>query len=699
MIRKYTLYLDESGDFDGDLEIAWKNECLTGGLLLEEGRVFKAERARGIIVSAWKKAFPEDAKRSDEAVFGKAAHATELREKKARIVCSVLEEAEKYGEFVIFENYNKTRIVNSTLTYINIMADGIVQLAGRLVTEYPEDRVKLNVIAGFRKDTTLQVTSDKVEGYIGTEECVERIRERLSLARVKNHTVYNGKTEITFRNDDDKANPFLALCDYICNFYITRTAAVYRQSHEGKGVLREYLEGKYKPSNLFSLYGDAERERVATYINSQNYDAALYDICTGMVEREENARLIMKTFLRLPEKVRENYLGSLGNYFNNLIGGERNLTLGEKALKNAERIAEELREAGKEDVRFSLDVTLYRLAVCNHQGRIAEMEGLFGTCRELLRRALVRTEYLEYAFLYYNRYAVYLMDTFRVEEARELLEQTESRFAAYELILEELPGMRIRGEEIKSEQLGRILGTQVQCMRYLLSRGKCTYEAAVEISDRSIRNFSGDSDKMRQYQYRAQIEAVNGDYEEAKAYLCRGFGVGSLQEFFEPGMLGNSFALYQLSFFLKAFAHGKEMRPEFTEILKKLKNSESFFAGKKEYPEFVTSGNAAYAMEQSGFDANAAKRYYKSAIKKNLDAEGPLLFALRMMIQADYIAMLTEKNDPEAQAVKSEFADSCEKLGAVRLPKGMEELPEKAREACRQDSAEGFREFAGLRQY
>ena len=82
----------------------------------------------------------------------------------------MLEEAEKYGEFVIFENYNKTRIVNSTLTYINIMADGIVQLAGRLVTEYPEDRVKLNVIAGFRKDTTLQVTSDKVEGYIGTEE-------------------------------------------------------------------------------------------------------------------------------------------------------------------------------------------------------------------------------------------------------------------------------------------------------------------------------------------------------------------------------------------------------------------------------------------------------------------------------------------------------------------------------------------------
>ena len=36
MVRKYTLYLDESGDFDRDLEASWKNECLIGGLLLRE---------------------------------------------------------------------------------------------------------------------------------------------------------------------------------------------------------------------------------------------------------------------------------------------------------------------------------------------------------------------------------------------------------------------------------------------------------------------------------------------------------------------------------------------------------------------------------------------------------------------------------------------------------------------------------------
>ena len=36
MLEKFTLYLDESGDFDKDLEIPWKNECLVGGLLVNE---------------------------------------------------------------------------------------------------------------------------------------------------------------------------------------------------------------------------------------------------------------------------------------------------------------------------------------------------------------------------------------------------------------------------------------------------------------------------------------------------------------------------------------------------------------------------------------------------------------------------------------------------------------------------------------
>ena len=699
MVRKYTLYLDESGDFDRDLEVSWKNECLVGGLLLGEGRPLREERAKEIVAGAWKKAYPEEARRSVEALFTKAAHATELKENKARIVRSVLEEAQRYGEFVIFENYQKTRIVNSTLTYVNIMVDGIIQLTGRLAAEQPGDKVKMEVIAGFRKDTTIPVTFDRTEGYIRKEEFIERIRERLSLARVKNHLLSGGNAEILFRCDDDKENPFLVLCDYICNFYITRTAAIYRESYDGRLSLGEYLLGKYRECNRFSLQGDAERERVAGYINGQNYDVALYDICTGIVEREENVSRVLKAFVCLPEKARENYLRSLGNYFNNLIGGERNLTLGEKALEHGEKIAEMLRKAGKEDIRFSLDLVLYRLAVCNHLGRLGEMETAFGRCRELLQRALTRTEYLDYAFLYYNRYAVYLTDTFRAEEAEELLKQAESRFEAYELITEDLPGLAISGEKIRSEQLGRLLGTRVQCLRYLLSQGKCTYEEAVQVSHRAVENFRTDSDRRRQYQYRGQIEAVRGDYEKALSFLCKGFGVTTWQEFFTPELLRDEFAVYQLSFFVKEFAE-KDTPGEYQEMLKRLRSQENVFLGRRGYPGFASCGNCAYAMERTGFDGEAAKRYYKSVLKDaSLKEDGPLLFVLKLMIGADYAAMMIQGREAEAQKVRAGLEQAAGILKASVLPEGLKSLPGRLEEVCRQGNAEDFRTFAALRQY
>ena len=118
MAEKYTLYLDESGDFDRDLEISWKNECLVGGLLVKSSLPLKEEKARQILISSWTKVVPSDMTLSSAQIFKKAKHATELKgAEKSSMVSLVLKEAEKCGEFIVFENFQKTRIINSTLTY------------------------------------------------------------------------------------------------------------------------------------------------------------------------------------------------------------------------------------------------------------------------------------------------------------------------------------------------------------------------------------------------------------------------------------------------------------------------------------------------------------------------------------------------------------------------------------------------------
>lgn len=702
MAEKYTLYLDESGDFDKDLDISWKNECLVGGLLVKEALPLKQEKARQILISSWTKTVPADAALPPEQIFRKARHATELQGgEKAAMVASVLEEAEKCGEFIVFENYQKTRILNSTLTYVNIMADGIIQLLGRLVAEHPHARVKLDVIAGFRKDTTAPVSMDRLEGYIDRRECLDRIRERLELARVKNHAVCTGKAELSFCYEDDKTNSCLILCDYICNFYLTRTAPVYR-------TVRENLLQKYQSKNMFSLYGNAERERAIAHCTTQDYDSALYDICTGLIRQPDTINIILTAFLQVPEGTRHNYLRILSTYFHNLIGGQRNLELGSRVLNQAEILSERLKDAGAEDLLFTLDIALYKLTICSHLGQLKPMEPLFETCRKLLEKVLVQTENLHYAFLYYNRYAVYLIDTFRMQEAFELLEQVKQQFMAYELILGEFPTLHIPKQHIRSDQLGRILGTQVQCLRWLMTQNACDYETAIQVSDQAIRNLTLDADKRRQYQYRSHIEAAAGNYEAALSDLCRGFDVTGWEAFFMPPLLSDSFALYHLSCFVRSFAENAEQYPDIAKILRKFRDNEKAFFRPDSYPAFLTCANVARAMHVLSFDTAMIKRYYKTACTdahalQAVSTDGPhrsILFqVLKLMLQAEYIVVLKHRKDPEEENALAQLRASYESLKDSDLPESFRKLFDDLEQAFEENTAAAFLAFAKLRQY
>ena len=700
MAEKYTLYLDESGDFDKDLETGWKNECLVGGILINGKNPLKEEQAKQLLISAWKKTVPSDKALSPEQIFRRAKHATELKKsEKTTMISLILEEAEKYGEFIIFENFNKTRIVNSTLTYVNIMTDGIMQLLGRLVSEHPETNVSLEVVAGFRKDTTKPISTSRLDGYIDGSECLGRIKEHLELARVKNHAIYTSKAKVSFRYDDDKANSCLILCDYICNFYLTQTAHIYQAPFK-EVTLREYLLRKYQAKNIFSLYGNEERERAISYCNAQNYDGALYDICVGIINKKDTVDMVMSAFLRISAKARHNYLRALSVYFNNLIGEQRNLDLGKRVLEQAALLSKRMESAGAGDTLFALDIVLYQLTVFNHLGKIKAMEELFGVCRELLKQALCHAENLSYAFIYYNRYAVYLIDTFRVQEALDLLEQVKKSIVAYEIIFEELPDLSLSGDNIQSDQFGRILGTQVQCLRYLMAQKSCTYNQAVQFSNQAIENLNFPADKRRQYQYRSGIEAEQGNYEEALDYLCKGFHVTKWENFFDTVLSGDDFALYHLSYFTRCFAEKADEYPEIKKIIMQFRNNEKKLLKSDAYPAFLTCANVAYAMNLLDFNLETVKRYYKKSIAFSENENSSVLFhMLKLMLQAEYIAVLKEQADPEAENAIVQMKTSYKWLKDQDVPESFHNLFEHMEIMWKENSSAAFLAFANLRQY
>lgn len=644
MKRKYCLYLDEGGDFDQDLKTDWKNECLVGGYLVEKNRMPDHTETRKIIADAYRMVYPQAAEMNDQEAFTAISHATDIKdEKKADICYYVLTKMSKKVEFVIFENYNKTEIVSSVRTYLNILVDGIIQLFTKLIVQNCEDTICLEVLAGFRKNTSGEKDILVNGSDIAVEEYEKRINERLMLERVKRSTIFSPKHQIIFKCGRDKTDHFLVPCDYICNFYITRTAKAFREECRDGMSYRECLLKLFEDDYIFHLNGSAEQDRLLYYMDSQTFDAALFDICTGVINTDSIRRSVLDNVKLLKEKQVHNILSGLSVYLNDIIEIQRNTESALEYLEKAEEIIKELSDRNYTLDRYRLDIKLYKLAVYDHLGDLNKMQELFEECQSAINRIIARAENIEYVFMFLNRYAVYLFDIFEFEKGYNFLEKLKKCFEAYELMFVDLPGIEVSENTIRSTQLGKILGTQAQYCRYFMRQKKMKYEDAVKISNQAIENFELEADRERQYQYRAQIEAEAGKFDTAMDYLKRGWKVNKWDDIFREDKI-SPFALYHLSFLMERFAGNDSFEKETKRMVKKFRDNEDRIFSYKEFPGFLICANIAKTMVHLKMDDMIIRKYYKQALVRENDTETKPLFNIFMlMIHADYAGWLIDQ--------------------------------------------------------
>lgn len=666
MKKTYCLYLDEGGDFDKDLESDWKNECLVGGYLVEKSKRFAHTESRRIIADAYRAVYPQESGISDQEAFDNIAHANELKvEKKAEICYHILTNMNHKVEFVIFENYKKAKLVSSSRTYLNILVDGIMQLFFKLISQNHGDTVCLEVMAGYRKNTSGEDDLLTEGSDIAVREYEKRINERLLLEKIKRQTIFASRHEITFQCGRDKKNHFLVPCDYICNFYITRTAKVFSEKCKDEMSYKEYLLKLYKEEYIFHLNGNAEQERLLYYMDSQTYDAALFDICTGMIQGESAQKSILDNIKMLSEKQVRNILSGLSTYMNNVVEIERNTTSSLEYLKKAKKIIQELSDEGYRVGQYRLDINLYELAVYDHIGDLDKMQELFEECVEDLQSIVMHAENIEYIFMFLNRNAVYLYDIFEFEKGYELLEKLKKCFEAYELIFGEIPQLEVPAEKIHSIQLGKILGTQVQYCRHMMRQGKMKYEDVVKTSDWAIENFELEADRGRQYQYRTQVEAEAGHYDMAMAYFKKGWKVDKWEDIFQQEKI-NPFAMYHLSFLMQRFAENEAYEKEIRSMLKKFRDNEEKVFSYIEFPGFFVCANIAKTMICLKMDDMAVQKYYRQALLKESDRDTkPLFLVFLLMIHADYVGWMLEngKNvEKELKAMKVLLESVLEKI-------------------------------------
>lgn len=514
---KYYLYLDESGDFDKDLQKTNNlNPSLVGGFL-------------------WKKTDMPDAgilERKIASIYKGENHSTSLSaDEKGAKVFRLLTEADSFPiDFVIFQNKEKRKILNSTTTYLTVLTEGIVQLVNTLVIRENES-IELEVTAGFKKDTTIPVTSSYITGYIDLAKYKERLDEKIALAVAKSRNEQLQNSRISISLADDKRNTFLILCDYICNFWYTQSARAFNGTAEYKGEtvnIRESLKNLYPKSFHYSLFSTEEQLHIQRLLQDGFYVDALFEACAGVLS-EEKRTLVYESFIKLPRKQMHRQLRNLADYIGDLMLFRTSVSIVEKVIDGAEVLFHFMKENGYEDDRFYLDINLYRIAVYSNHGLYQKMEEIMLPLQKKIQKYTVQTLDIEYLMIFYTRQAVLYLNTNRFEQCCRICDEMESLLKMVDETVK-IHDFFDEEEETKSESLGKVLGTKLQAQIYLLYHGLETFDVARETSERAISQFSFQLDLNRQYQYRAELEAVAGNQEDALKWLEQSFGGLSWKE-------------------------------------------------------------------------------------------------------------------------------------------------------------------------
>ena len=411
-----------------------------------------------------------------------------------------------------------------------------------------------------------------------------------------------------------------------------------------------------------------------------------------MISGEKRCERVFKKVAELPAPERDNVLDSLKNYIHIIVSNQYKPSQAERVVSGAEKVISWFESKKIAVPKFKLDILLYKLAILDHSGKLDEMETVFHESEEALRGEIIRSENLEYYFIFYNRYAVYCMDIFDFEKAGEILDKVTEVFTDYKVVLSSLPFIEMDDESIISDQYARLMGTKAQYQLRMLQQKKndITYENVVKTLDESIRNFRWETDRARQYQIRADLEALCGNYSAAEEYLYKGCDVKHWKEFFQSDNIKKTFSLLHLSVFVRFLSRYEDHRKELLEIIKAFKANRKALEKNGAYPEFVIAANVAEAMENLGYSNQEVAGMYRVALTAN--DHSPAFDLLRLIIHGGMMRR-SEYDTSEADSIRMSWHDRCERVLAEKIPKSTKEYVKKIAGMLSEEKAEEIRDI------
>ena len=651
-MRSFELYLDESGQFINEDKAI--TPSLIGGILVKKDDL-SITKAKDIMDEAIKN------------VPGNYVHINDISKKdlklSGKVAVDIMQKIRLIPAYtVIFSNNELLDFKDDKLLYLNIMAEGIINLLEKLSSE-KADAVELDVIAAVRRD--LSVDDNKT--IIEIEEYSNRIKERIYMKMAEKNIFLSKNCKVNFKLSSARTNPKLMLSDIVCNSKLTINSKKF--DDEQRQILNNIFgASKY----VFSVFKPDIQKKISEYLIQNNIVDAIFLL------NEENDEKISKELINLV--INNINTMSIANLriqlellslkIKSLIDVQRNLFLCEKFLVKLQKdIIGKIKVKDFIINKLKIDISLYLLTIYTHQGDNKNSKEQIEISKKELEKINGSWDFLDYYYILKIREAVFYNTCFNNIKSIEILTEVINKFTDVLKTMHNISDF----SNIKSDMIAKAVGTRLQAYTSLITPniGEETkneyYKKGIEDSNFAISQFVSEIDKRRQYQYRAMLEISVDNYDEAVKYLMKIVGlteisfdkflekVEEISDFSRYFIMSNYFEIMQHAVSYKnkslgiemynAYKNNKEIYREYT--LEAEEENEAIFENKDKdiyiHPfEIIYWNLGKYFKENS---KELAEKYFDKALEICDKMNEQTIDVLAIAIEAD--KLLVSKNIPE----------------------------------------------------
>lgn len=497
MLRRYELWLDESGQFENEKMLQQRSlkPSLIGGLLIRKENADKVDL--------------------DHLIDSSRNHAMHLADAdKREYVLPVLECMQQTWQArqIIFENAEYEEEDSNRQLYLRMMAEGLLQLLQTLNAE--TESVILDVLIARRQDMRAMQGRREIREI----EYIRALKEQIAV-RKKNHRIFLDRdSELRFAVRPAGSEPKLQIADFVCNTRLTRDSKAFEN-------VRDRVDALYENACIFSMSELSSANYIKRCLVQGNLSDAMMELYTTEDAIDRDAALgqlkgwMAHTSYHLVKAQINQSISDIMTY----AACTEDFEVGEDLLR---RIAHEwipvLRSQHLPYKKFELTLLIRLTDMYLEEGDILAAGRAITRCREVQKTLGNRMENLKISYQLAEAEAKLAIKSFDFESAGRIMAETGESMRHILRAVGEDGYFGGWSQNVRSSYYGDILGIQIEAMLPLQRREPDSYTSLCRLSDLAMSQYPEIEGELERHQMlRSRIEMLQGDCKKALGWLMR----------------------------------------------------------------------------------------------------------------------------------------------------------------------------------